>query len=92
VSEKDENILEERVFNVPLTRAWTTPTKRRTPRALRVLKALIRKHMKTEAITISGEVNEALWRRGIEGAPRRLRVRAAKGKDDRVTVYLVKEE
>jgi len=88
LSKRDENILEERVFNVPLTSVWPT-RRRRTPKALRVLKAFIRKHMKTENIVISSEVNELFWRRGIEGAPRHLRVRAAKGKDGKVTVYLV---
>jgi len=91
MSERDENILEEKVFNVPLTKAWTFPIKERTPKALHVLKAFIRKHMKTETIAISSEVNELFWGRGIEGTPRHLRVRAAKGKDDKVTVHLVEE-
>jgi len=90
VSERDENILEERVFNVPLTSVWPT-LRRRAPRALRALKSFVGKHMKTENIVISSEVNELFWGRGIEGAPRHLRVRAAKGKDGKVTVYLVGE-
>jgi ribosomal protein L31E len=37
-------------------------------------------------------VNAALWKKGIEGAPHHLRIRAAKGRDNTVTVYLAKEE
>jgi len=92
MSERDENIVEERMFRVPLTSAWTAPIKKRTPRATKVLKSFIRKHMKTENVVISSEVNEVLWGRGIEGVPRHFRVRAAKGKDDRVTVYLATGE
>ena len=91
MSKKDENIVEERVFNVPLTAVWPT-LRRRSPRALRALKTFVGKQMKTENIAISNEINELFWQRGIEGAPRHIRVRAAKGKDDKVTIYLVKVE
>ena len=92
MSEKDENIIEDRVFIVPLTAAWTAPIKDRTPKAVRVLRSFVRRHMKSEVIAISSEVNEEIWRRGVEGSMRHLRVRAAKGKDGRVTVYLVQGE
>ena len=92
MSEKREDIVEERVYNVPLGRVLICPVKKRTPRAMRVLKAFITKHMKPESLVISDEVNAALWKRGIEGAPHHLRIRAAKGRDNTVTVYLAKEE
>ena len=91
MSEK-KDVIEERIFNIPLGSAWKVPIKKRTPRAIRELKAHIGKSMKTNEISISEEVNEVVWKHGIEGAPRHLRVRAEKGKDDRVTVYLVNEE
>lgn len=87
--EKNKDILEEKLFNIPLTSAWIMPIKKRTPKAMRDLKVHIRKHMKAEEIVISSEVNEAFWRRGNEGVPRHLRVRAEKIKDNKVTVYLI---
>ena len=87
-----KDILEEKVFNIPFSSALRTPIKKRTPRAIRDLKAYISKSMKTDEISISNEVNEVFWKHGTEGAPRHLRVRAEKGKDNRVTVYLVNEE
>ena len=89
MSEKDENIIEEQVFNVPLVRAHTSSVRNRMPSVIRVLRSFIVRHMKTEDVAISKEVNEELWRRGRGGSPRHLRVRAAKAKDGKVTVYLV---
>lgn len=92
MSEKREDVVEERVYNVPLRRILIAPVKKRTPRAVRILRAFVMKHMKSESLVISNEVNAALWKKGIEGAPHHLRIRAAKGRDNTVTVYLAKEE
>jgi large subunit ribosomal protein L31e len=92
MSDKDENIIEETVFNIPLSSGGTHTTKRRAPRALRTLRSFIEKHMKTEAIAFSTEVNEEIWRRGTEKPPHHVRERAAKAKDGKVTIYLVKRE
>ena len=87
---KEEDVVEERVYTIPLKHAWIAPTKKRTPRAMKILKEFMTKNMKAESIIISGEVNEYLWSKGIEGAPRRIRVRAVKDKEDVVKVYLAK--
>ena len=44
--------------------------------------------MKPESIVITNEVNERLWRRGIEKPPRKVRIRALRDKEGRVTVRL----
>lgn len=87
-----KDVVEERVYNVPLSRALIAPVKKRTPRAVRILRSFVMKHMKPESLIISDEVNAVLWKEGIEGAPHHLRIRAAKGRDNTVTVYLAKEE
>jgi large subunit ribosomal protein L31e len=100
--EEEEEIVEERVYTVPLGKAWIMPANKRAPRAMRMLKAFIGKHMKLEAhkevegeeeeepsrLIISNEVNLRIWSRGIEKPPRKIRVRAAKDKEGNVTVYL----
>ena len=88
--EKKEEIVEERVYTIPLTHAWIAPIKKRTPRAMNILKDFLKKHMKIEDFIISKEVNERFWSKGIEGAPRKVRVRVVKDKDGVVTVYLAK--
>ena len=52
MSKGNEKIVEERIYTVPLTKAWSVPKKKRTPRAMRVLKEFIKKHMKS-AFTVS---------------------------------------
>jgi large subunit ribosomal protein L31e len=98
---EEEEIVEERFYTIPLGKAWVAPRNRRAPRAIRIIRDFIRKHMKLEAgkekedeeveqkkIIISNEVNEKIWSKGIEKPPRKIRVRAVKDKDGNVTVYL----
>jgi large subunit ribosomal protein L31e len=92
MSKENEEIVEERIYTIPLTKAWSVSIKKRTPRAMRVLKDFIKKHMKPEGLLISTEVNEFLWRRGIRGSPRKIRIKAVRNTDNVVIVYLVKGE
>ncbi|MGA2385371.1 MAG: 50S ribosomal protein L31e [Candidatus Bathyarchaeia archaeon] len=98
---EEEEIVEERTYTIPLSRALIRPPKKRSPRAMEMIKIFITKHMKLEMkvseeeeeeelpqLIISKEVNEKIWSRGIEKPPRKIRVRAAKDKDGNVTVYL----
>jgi large subunit ribosomal protein L31e len=98
---EEEEIVEEKFYTIPLGKAWITPPRRRAPRAMRMLKFFITKHMKLKSrkgtgeeeeevsrLIISNEVNLRMWSRGIEKPPRKIRVRAAKDKEGNVTVYL----
>jgi large subunit ribosomal protein L31e len=99
---EEEEIVEERIYTIPLGKAWITPPRRRTPRAMRMIRSFMVKHMKLEArkgeegeeeeepkrLVISNEVNEKVWGRGVEKPPKKIRVRAAKDKEGNVTVYL----
>lgn len=86
--EVEEEIVEERIYTIPLRRAWISPRKKRTPRAVRLVKAFIQRHMKPDALVMSNEVNERLWRRSIQKPPRKIRVRAVRDKEGTVTLYL----
>ncbi|MBS7649613.1 MAG: 50S ribosomal protein L31e [Candidatus Bathyarchaeia archaeon] len=92
--ESESEVVEERIYTVPLSRAWIAPATKRAPRAMRILKAFIKRHMKADEdfVRISNEVNERIWSRGIEKPPRKIRVRAAKDKDGLITVYLAEGE
>lgn len=98
--EVEEEIVEEKIYTIPLSKAWIRPRKKRAPRAMVMIKDFVKRHMKFKVqeeweedeepkrLTISNEVNERVWRRGIEKPPRKLRVRAAKDKEGNITVYL----
>jgi len=90
--ELEEGIVEERIYTIPLRRAWIAPVKKRSPRAVRLIKTFVRKHMKPEVLAIDSTVNEEVWKRGIENPPRKIKVRAAKDKDGVVTVFLARKE
>ena len=103
--EEEEEFVEERVYTIPLGKAWVRPPKKRVPRAMQMIKAFVTKHMKLEMhveeeeekeelpkLIISNDVNEKVWGRGIEKPPRKIRVRAAKDKDGNVTVFLAEGE
>ena len=98
---EEEEIVEERIYTIPLGKAWIVPLNKRAPRAMRMIRSFVMKHMKLEArgeegeeeeepkrLIISNDVNERVWMRGIEKPPRKIRIRAAKDKEGNVTVYL----
>lgn len=80
-------IVEERIYTIPFRRAWATPRGKRTPHAMRMLRDFVRRHMKTEDVKISNEVNEELWARSIKKPPHQVKVRLVKDKEGRVIVY-----
>ena len=68
-----------------------------------MIRAYIVKHMKIPSraeeedeqpptLTITQEVNERIWCKGIEKPPRKIRVRATKDKEGNVTVHLAEEK
>ena len=86
--EKEEiEVVEERICTIPFRKVWATPMGKRTPRASRVLRAFVKRHMKADNVEISNEVNEELWARGIRKPPRQITVRLVKDKEGRVIVY-----
>jgi len=88
--EEEEDIVEERIYTVPLGRAWIAPRKKHSPRAIRLLRGFIKRHMKTDedSIRITNKVNEKIWSRGIEKPPRKIRIRATRDSEGIVTVRL----
>jgi large subunit ribosomal protein L31e len=78
----------ERIYTVPLGRAWIAQKYRRAEKAMMVLKEYSERHMKPSELIIDPSVNEAIWARGIKNPPRRLRVKMTKDSDGVVTVTL----
>ncbi len=88
-AEEEEEIIDERIYTVPLRKAyWTGSRLRRANKSVRILREFVEKHMKPEELLIQPEVNELIWERGIQKPPRRVRIRATKNADNLVRVYL----
>ena len=89
----EEEIVEERIYTIPFYPKLKYSTRyKRAPRAVRILKEFIYRHMKAEDIIIDPALNEYLWARGIQKPPRKVRVRAIKDEDGFVEVYLVEKK
>ena len=87
--EKNPEIIDERIYIVPLSKARRGPRYKWGKKAVRYLKEYMTRHFKPESLIISQEVNEKIWERGAQKPPRKLKVRATKNIDGLVVVYLV---
>jgi large subunit ribosomal protein L31e len=103
--ELEEDIVEEKFYTIPLRRAWIMAPRKRAPRAMRIIRSFVEKHMKVgvtketeeeteeekeERLIISAELNEKIWFQGIQKPPRRIKVRVVKDSEGNVTVYPAK--
>jgi large subunit ribosomal protein L31e len=91
MSETTDSIIEERIYIVPFSKVIygrRIPRAKRTPRAMRHLRAFVKKHLHCDDVIIDSEVNEFMWSQGIQHPPRKIRIRAVKSEDDIVTIYL----
>ncbi|MCW4048974.1 MAG: 50S ribosomal protein L31e [Candidatus Bathyarchaeota archaeon] len=82
----------ERIYTVPLGRAWVAQKYRRAEKAMMVLKKFTERHMKPTEIIIDQSVNKAIWARGIRNPPRKIRVRMTRDSEGVVTVNLAEAE
>ncbi len=81
----------ERIYTIPLSKAYDYLRTRRTERAVKLLREFVLRHMKAEVVKISAGVNNLLWRDSIEKPPRKVKVRVVK--DEGVAhVWLLGEE
>jgi large subunit ribosomal protein L31e len=83
-----EEIIDERIYIIPLVKARRGPRNKWAKKSIRYLKEYMERHFKPESLVISQEVNEKIWERGIQKPPRKLKVRATKNIDGLVVVYL----
>lgn len=83
----------ERIYTVPLGEAYETVRNKRAPRAVKILRAFITRHMKAdgERIVLSENLNKFIWIRSIQKPPRRIKVRLIK-EDETIKAYLADEK
>ena len=83
-----EEIIDERIYIIPLAKARKGPRTKWAKKGVRYLKEFMEQHFKPESLVISQEVNEAIWARGIQKPPRKIKIRATKNIDGLVVCYL----
>lgn len=83
----------ERIYTVPLGDAYDVPRNKRVPRAMKLLKEFVAKHMKAdgERVLISEALNKYVWQNSIQKPPRKVKVRLIKD-DGEIRAYLSDEK
>jgi len=83
----------ERLLTVPLRYPHNQPRTKRADIAVSEIREFIGKHMKVpkEKVWMDPAVNEAIWARGKEKPPAKLKVRAEKFPDGLVEVSIPEE-
>ncbi|MBU0527168.1 MAG: 50S ribosomal protein L31e [Candidatus Micrarchaeota archaeon] len=83
----------ERIYTIPLGDAYKAVRNKRAPKAVKILRSFISKHMKEEetGVILSNSLNSFIWQRSIQKPPRRIKIRAIKSKDY-TRVYLADEK
>ena len=84
----EEEIIDERIYIIPLAKARKGPRNKWAKKSIRYLKEFMTRHFKPVSLVISQEVNERIWERGIQKPPRKLKVRVTKNIDGLCGVYL----
>lgn len=81
----------ERIYNVSLSKVYSIGRHReRARKAIKMVRKFAARHMKTpeEKVVIGMDVNELIWRNGMQRPPRKLRLKMLKDKDGTVMVSL----
>ena len=80
----------EQIYTIPLRSVKRTPRWRRSKRAIEDVRAYLTRHMKTDEarVKLDHTINEAIWKRGAQKPPRRIRVRAMRFEDGAVEAEL----
>ncbi len=79
----------ERVYTVPLGKAYAAQRWRRSEKAMMILREFAKRHMKAEEVAVDPSVNELVWARGIKSPPRKIRVKMTRDSDNKVTISLL---
>lgn len=91
---KEDKIILEREYIIPIRmKAIKCPRYKRTPRAVKILRKFIARHMSVRErpdkyIKLDKYLNEEIWSRSIRKPPAKLRVKCKKYESGKVTVEL----
>lgn len=86
--------MEERIMVVPLRKVLDAPRTKRAPRAIKLIRSHVARHMKIneEDVWLDTPINEAVWGKGIEHPPNKIKIKATKFKDQDLVEVTLPEE
>jgi large subunit ribosomal protein L31e len=87
---KESKKVLERSYNVPLRKEYLkAPNWKRTPKAVRALRAFITRHTKSDNIKLGKYLNNFMWKNGIKNPPHHVKINIVKTEDGLVKAELV---
>jgi large subunit ribosomal protein L31e len=90
---KKETITIERTYNVPLRKEYRkVPRWQRTKKAVSALRQFLAKHMKSDNVKISKELNQKVWKHGIKNPPHHVKITVTKDSEGLVKADLFGEK
>lgn len=82
MAKKETKVKLERSYNIPIRKKTRETAKhKKTPRAIRVLREFLQKHMKAEEVKLGPQLNLYMWKHGIKNPPHHVKVHAVKEDD-----------
>jgi len=89
--EKEEKIILEREYNIPLRKEWLkVPLYKRAKKAVKAIREFLARHMRAdfENIKVGKWLNKEMWKHGIKRPPHHIKVKAIKNDEGIVKVEL----
>ncbi len=74
---------DKRIYTIPLRDAWKASLKKRSKKAMSIIREFAEKHMKTDSVKIGPQLNHHVWQRGIKNPPRKVKVQMVPHKEDK---------
>ena len=82
-----------RTYNIPLRKEFLkAPKYKRSKRAVTAVRSFLTRHMKSETILISKDLNEHIWKDGIKNPPHHVKIIAIKDKEGKVVADLAEKK
>ena len=79
----------ERIYNIPLRKeAMKAPRYMRANKAIRVVRAFLQRHMKSQSVKLGPYINSKILEHGRKNIPHHIQVKAVKDKDNLVKAEL----
>ncbi|MCD1295329.1 50S ribosomal protein L31e [Methanocella sp. CWC-04] len=93
-NEKTTGAVTEQIYTIPLREVKNYPTWKKSNKAVKVIREYLSRHMKVDesSIRINKSLNEAVWSKGIEKPPSKVRVKAIKAEDGIVEADVIGSE
>ena len=86
---KKETKTIERTYNVPLRKEFQkVPRWKKSKKAVTALRQFLSKHMKSDNVKLSKEINEKVWEHGIKNPPHHVKVSVTKDSEGVVRAEL----